>query len=298
MGRKDMRKNIILEKSVVCGLLLILLSSTVVSTSGCRISTAQTTESLIEEGTLSGYVTDSEMHPVEGARIRVYFHETYRENYSDSTGHYRVNDIPICYCSKNATCAKEGYKTEWVWLSIYENTTYDFVLTPCEGYSYPEFNSTLGTNGWYVRPVIVTFVGDLNDTMYRINNSGWIEYTNPFILNSQGIHVLEWRCNSSATYSVEIKIDWLPPNVTNFSHKRLGLFKWQFAVDVSDEFSGVKSVQFDIDLSIDSEPPYQLIWRGCFLLYLIRCFISPSFAFMHMWDAWDNAGNHYNWDPS
>jgi len=82
-----------------------------------------------ENGTLSGYVTDPAMNPIEGAKVRVYFHETYEENYSDSSGYYHVTNIPICYCLKNATVSKEGYTTEWVLLAIDENTTYDFVLT-------------------------------------------------------------------------------------------------------------------------------------------------------------------------
>jgi len=83
-----------------------------------------------ENGTLSGYVTDPAMNPIEGAKVRVYFHETYEEDYSDSSGYYHVTNIPICYCLKNATVSKEGYTTEWVLLAIGENTTLDFVLTP------------------------------------------------------------------------------------------------------------------------------------------------------------------------
>ena len=83
-----------------------------------------------ENGTLSGYVNDISMNPIEGAKVRVYFHETYEENYTDSSGYYHVTNIPICYCLKNATASKGGYTTEWVLLAIGENTTYDFVLTP------------------------------------------------------------------------------------------------------------------------------------------------------------------------
>jgi hypothetical protein len=84
----------------------------------------------LNNGTLSGHVTDSEKNPIEGARVRVYFHDTYSENYSDSTGHFRVTNISICNCTKNATCLKEGYYPVWVYLGIWDNTTYDFVLTP------------------------------------------------------------------------------------------------------------------------------------------------------------------------
>jgi hypothetical protein len=80
-------------------------------------------------GTLSGYVNDSFGNPIERALVRVNFHGTYEENYSDSTGYYYVDNISICWCLKNTTCSKEGYKTEWALLAINESTTYDFVLT-------------------------------------------------------------------------------------------------------------------------------------------------------------------------
>ena len=80
-------------------------------------------------GSLSGYVNDNSMNPIEGARVRVYFHEDYEEDYTDSSGYYNVNNIPICFCLKNCTASKKGYKTVWVLLAIDENTTYDFVLT-------------------------------------------------------------------------------------------------------------------------------------------------------------------------
>jgi parallel beta-helix repeat protein len=81
------------------------------------------------DGTLSGYVSDSEMNPIEGAMVRVYFHNTYRENYSNATGYFHVTDISVCNCTKNATCSKEGYNPAWVYLGIWENTTYDLVLS-------------------------------------------------------------------------------------------------------------------------------------------------------------------------
>jgi hypothetical protein len=84
----------------------------------------------LNNGTLSGHVTDSKKNPIEGARVRVYFHDTYSENYSDSTGYFHVTNISICNCTKNATCSKEGYCSAWVYLGIWDNTTYDFELTP------------------------------------------------------------------------------------------------------------------------------------------------------------------------
>jgi len=90
----------------------------------------------VDPGTLSGYVTDAARHPIEGAKVKVSFHNTSRENFSDTMGYYHVTDIPICYCLKNATCSKEGYTPEWALLSIYENTTQDFMLTPTGHWLY------------------------------------------------------------------------------------------------------------------------------------------------------------------
>ncbi len=88
-----------------------------------------TSRTVINNGSLLGYVNDTSMNGIEGALVRVHFHDTYEENYTDSTGYYHVTNIPICYCLKNATCSKAGFKTEWVLLGIAENTTHDFILT-------------------------------------------------------------------------------------------------------------------------------------------------------------------------
>ncbi len=80
-------------------------------------------------GTLSGFVMDTALNPIGDARVRVSFHGTYEEDVTDSSGFYSITNIPLCYCLKNVTVSKLGYLSEWVLLSIGENTTYDFVLT-------------------------------------------------------------------------------------------------------------------------------------------------------------------------
>jgi len=166
---------------------------------------------------------------------------------------------------------------------------------PC----WPELSGKMGENNWYVSTVKVTFNGTLNNTYYRINGSNWIKYTEPFELIPQGIHLLEWTCDSNMSNisSLEIKIDWLSPIASNITSKRLGLFKWQFDINVSDEFSGVNRVRFFIDGSIDTEPPYQLIWKGCLLLFWLKCLFDLLYRYSHTWNAWDNAGNCYQ-EPS
>ena len=81
------------------------------------------------DGTLSGYVNDTSMNPIQGARVRVLFHGTFEEDYTDSSGYYHVTNIPICYCMKNCVASKIGYKREQVLLAIVEDTTHDFILS-------------------------------------------------------------------------------------------------------------------------------------------------------------------------
>jgi nitrous oxidase accessory protein len=127
------RSHSLLTKAFVVGIisLFIVLAGAPSINATIMIPQRMPCESEItsDKGTLSGYVTDTAMNPIKGALVRVYFHNTSRENYSDATGYYHVTDIPICYCMKNATCCKPGYISSWVLLSISQNTTYDFVLT-------------------------------------------------------------------------------------------------------------------------------------------------------------------------
>jgi len=83
-----------------------------------------------ETGSLSGFVKDASMNPIEGAVIRAVCGENYFENVSDSSGYYYIDNMPLIFCLWNVSASKAGYKTIWVEMSIGENTTYDFVLMP------------------------------------------------------------------------------------------------------------------------------------------------------------------------
>jgi hypothetical protein len=119
-------------KPIIVGIILILLSFNIFpfasSTSTNRVYSIY----IDNIGTLFGYVRDTNMNPIEGAKIIVYFHDSYEENYSDSNGYYNVNNIPICFCQKNATVYKTGYKSDWVLLAIGKNTIYNFTLIPTD----------------------------------------------------------------------------------------------------------------------------------------------------------------------
>jgi len=116
-----------LSKELVVAVIIILIGLSIPSTGATDVK--QSVVTTFNDGSLSGYVNDTFMNPIKGVKVRVYFHGTYEESYSDSSGYYHVTNIPICNCTKNCTAFKSGYKPEWVWLSIQEDTSYNFVLT-------------------------------------------------------------------------------------------------------------------------------------------------------------------------
>jgi len=138
---------------------------------------------ILHNGSLLGYVNDTKGDPIEGALVRVHFHGTYEDDYSDSIGFYHVTNIPICYCMKNTTCSKNGYKTEWVLLSIAENTTYDFVLTA--GNNPPDKPDIIGPAegrpGVEYDYIFVTTDPEEDNVSYYIDwgddkTTGWTDY--------------------------------------------------------------------------------------------------------------------------
>lgn len=203
-------------------------------------------------GTLSGYVTDTLMNPLAGALVRVSFHGTYEENFSNSLGYYHVTNIPLCWCLKNVTCSKPGYQTESVLLSIDENTTYDFILAPLSQNPYPVFNGTMGNNGWYISCVNVTFVNieNIDALFYKVNAGQWTEYAGPFMICESGTHCLEWywtyQGNQSAVCSVTLKIDRAPP-ILQLSSQRISLNKIKITAAAADALSDIDRVDFFVD---------------------------------------------------
>lgn len=230
------------------------------------------------EGSLSGYVTDPSMNPISGAQIRVHFHGNYSENYSDETGYYHVEHIPICYCLKNTTCSKEGYETEWVLLSIYENTTYDFMLTPLNS-SLIFLNGTMGENGWYISPVFIILMVSYF-CKYKIDNSSWITYTGPFSVTDDGYHQIlcYWVDESgeqSDIYSADFKIDQTSPTI-QLTSQRINHSKVKIIATVDDATSGVYRVEFYDDMGTHItlyEPPYEIMYVG-FDIHVIHATVS------------------------
>ena len=246
-------------------------------------SDAATSRTTIYDGSLSGYVNDTSMNPIEGARVRVYFHETYEENYTDSSGYYHVTNIPICYCLKNATCSKEGYKTEWVLLGITENTTYDFILMSLD--LHPVFDGTMGENGWYVSCVTITFVYDPEEiaaVYYTLDGGEETLYTEPFEVCEDGVHELLWRAvdhegNWSDPALTYFKIDQTPPTIdlTWESYNENGTWYILFTATCGDATSGMDRVEFYLNdglMFTDNAPPFEwiIVWPPLPPKYSVR----------------------------
>lgn len=296
-----MQNNILKKKGFATISILILIIFGISSgAQGLKIKqqtiSLKTTFNTQNNGTLSGFVRNSSSNSIEGALVRVYFHGEYSENYSDSNGYYHVTDIPLCYCLKNATCLKEGYKTEWVLLSISENTTYDFTLYSL-GFLYPIFNGTLGWNNWYISPVEVSFVYDpLEVAEIWYNYKGWHNYTEPFLIDEEGVITVEfywidYEGVQSPVQSFILKIDQTPP-ITELQWE---VFKQGLTWYV------IKCKLTAVD-SISGMNPHLFIYLNDVLQGEFDVFTWPTFEFEIHWlkifknftfkfICFDNAGN-------
>ena len=55
----------------------------------------------VNNGSISGFVNDSIGNPIEGVRVRVDFHETFEEDFTDESGYYNVVNIYMRNTSEN-----------------------------------------------------------------------------------------------------------------------------------------------------------------------------------------------------
>lgn len=226
------------------GLLFIPLSNSKINIVEQQIDQIEIYEVSQNNGTLSGFVTDPFMNPIDGALIRVYFHGTYEQTHSDESGYYLVTNIPICYCMKICNCSKVGYINDSVELGITENTTYDFVLNPLS--PYPLFNGSQ-CNGWWNSPVTVSFVfnpEEVAEIWYFYH--GWHQYSEPFVIDDEGeIEVLcywiDFEGGQSPHVSFSLDIDYTQPTVDVQweTYKENGKWILKFIITAEDSISGM-----------------------------------------------------------
>jgi hypothetical protein len=116
-----------------------------------------------------------------------------------------------------------------------------------------------GENGWYVSNVTVTLnatdnVSGVNITYYRVNNSEWKEYEEPFIIFEDGndnlieYYSVDYSGNVEDVKSFIIDIDQTEPDVA-LTYEIVGGNKWQgwdyeFMAHATEKMSGMDYVVF------------------------------------------------------
>jgi len=90
-----------IKKLLAVGIILLFIGIAYAPSITASESTSNHTVYSDETGTLSGYVKDTSMNPIEGAVIRALCGENYFENVSDSSGYYNIDNIPIVFCLWN-----------------------------------------------------------------------------------------------------------------------------------------------------------------------------------------------------
>jgi hypothetical protein len=105
-----------------------------------------------------------------------------------------------------------------------------------------------GNQGWYVTPVTFGFniTGD-GWVYYSLDGSPWIQYTEPVIINTSGIHTIAYYAtdatnNTTPTYDFSIYIDFELP--TYVLSKQIWLNRIKFTATVNDTISGINRVEF------------------------------------------------------
>jgi len=83
-----------------------------------------------DTASISGFINDIEMTPIDGAKVSLSCGEESFECYSDETGYYHKEDLPLIFCIWNITVFKQDYKTTYVDMPITENSKCDFTLIP------------------------------------------------------------------------------------------------------------------------------------------------------------------------
>ena len=82
----------------------------------------------IYNGNLSGFVKDHFNNFIEGVKIKIEYHDTFQETFTDENGYYLISNIPICFCLKKIITLKEGYKNFTTEIGISENSTLNITL--------------------------------------------------------------------------------------------------------------------------------------------------------------------------
>ncbi|KPL80000.1 hypothetical protein SE18_25810 [Herpetosiphon geysericola] len=132
---------------------------------------------------------------------------------------------------------------------------------------------TLGQNGWFTSTVEVIFqsydaTSGIDYTQYRINGSQWMKYNQRLYIESEGVHILEFRSvdragNIEQDHSQQVKIDKTPPQLdawlNQLDYLRLDMLTLNYTA--TDRVSGVYTVTANLlGDAITKNRPYELLW--------------------------------------
>jgi len=136
------------------------------------------------------------------------------------------------------------------------------------------FEGTMGNNGWYISPVLVSFTATdsqsgVTSTMYKIDSGSWTTYSAPFVVSADGNHTVSYYSidkvgNMETSKTANLKIDKTQPSIT-LTKQQIDLFNVKFTAQVSDETSGIDRVEFALDGVLqynDTQSPYEWTWTG------------------------------------
>jgi len=150
-----------------------------------------------------------------------------------------------------------------------------------------------GDNGWYVSSIEITLeatddISGVNATYHRLNEGEWETYVEPFTIESDGHHVIEYYSVDNASNvedvkSAEFKIDQIPPTVdlTWEADKEDGIWYITFTAWCSDATSGMDRVEFYADdelVCTDDVAPYEWIYTVPFVSNVIGLIFNPQFS--------------------
>jgi hypothetical protein len=83
------------------------------------------------EGTLYGTVFHAITgQPLPGTQIKLSYHDLTRTTETDSSGNFRITDIPLCFCLKNLSANRDGFEVWFQMLAVDETTFENIFLEP------------------------------------------------------------------------------------------------------------------------------------------------------------------------
>jgi hypothetical protein len=139
------------------------------------------------------------------------------------------------------------------------------------GYINWTVNGTMGENGWYISPLIVTCTYDHDwwEHIYYDIGNGTTEYTKAFYITHQGTVTftyiaVDYEGNEFPGTFPSFKIDYTPPYI-DLDVEKIGFNKWLISAIVEDATSGVVNVEFYLDgqfLGNAYAEPYEYVWKG------------------------------------